>query len=69
MDRRRGRMENFTIKEPREYNELLQMLKSTDPNHADTFNALFEQLILKKIFREVKRNSNAECCRTYECRG
>ena len=55
-------MENFTIKEPREYNELLQMLKSTDPNHADTFNVLFEQLInndafLKKFLEKLKETA------------
>ena len=55
-------MENFTIKEPREYNEVLRMLESTDPNHADTFNVLFEQLInndafLKKFLEKLKETA------------
>ncbi len=55
-------MENFEIKEPREYNEVLRMLEPTDPDHADTFNALFEQLInndafLKKLLEKLKEEA------------
>ena len=55
-------MENFEIKDPPEYNEVLRMLESTDPNHADTFNALFEQLInndafLKKLLEKLKEEA------------
>lgn len=55
-------MDNFEIKDPPEYNEVLRMLESTDPNHADTFNALFEQLInndafLKKILEKLKEEA------------
>jgi hypothetical protein len=37
-----------------EYNEHLRKLETTDPNHADTFNANFRQLILNDAFLNEK---------------
>ncbi len=43
-------MANFTIKDPPEYNPELRMLEPTDPNHADVFNRLYDQLINNEAF-------------------
>lgn len=43
-------MKNFVVKDPPEYSDTLRMLETTDPDHADVFNALFEQLINNDAF-------------------
>lgn len=41
---------NHTIKDPPKFTEELRILETTDPAHADTFNALFAQLINNDAF-------------------
>ena len=43
-------MADFIIKNPPEYNPALRKLETTDPDHADVFNALFGQLINNDAF-------------------
>ena len=55
-------MDNFKIKDPPEYNEILRMLETSDRARADVFNVLFEQLInndafLKKFLDKVKETA------------
>ena len=53
-------MGDFTIKNPPEYNPALRQLETTDPNHADVFNALFGQLINNEAFLEELARRTAE---------
>ncbi len=53
-------MADFTIKNPPEYDPALRMLEPTDPNHADVFNALFEQLINNDVFLEALAQKTVE---------
>ncbi len=43
-------MADFVVKDPPEYNQALRKLETTDPNHADVFNALFGQLVNNDAF-------------------
>ncbi|MCX4379250.1 MAG: hypothetical protein OSJ61_24295 [Lachnospiraceae bacterium] len=43
-------MPDFTVKDPPEYNDKMQMLEPTDRAHADVFNALFEKLLNNEAF-------------------
>lgn len=43
-------MANHNIKDPPEFNPDLRMLETTDPAHADMFNALFDILINNDIY-------------------
>ncbi|MDE7300120.1 MAG: pyocin knob domain-containing protein, partial [Lachnospiraceae bacterium] len=53
-------MADFTIKDPPEYNPLLRKLEPTDPNYADVFNRLFEQLINNDVFLAALAQKTAE---------
>ncbi len=53
-------MADFTIKNPPEYNPVLRQLETTDPNHADMFNALFGQLINNEAFLEELARRTAQ---------
>ena len=43
-------MPDFTVKDPPEYNDEMQMLEPTDPAHANKFNAIFEKLLNNGAF-------------------
>ena len=43
-------MANQTIHQPKDYSEVLRRLEITDPNHANTFNPLFERLVNNDAF-------------------
>jgi len=43
-------MDNFKIKDPPEYNDVLRMLETSDRARADIFNILFEQLVNNDAF-------------------
>lgn len=43
-------MTNHEIHEPKDFNEDLRKLQTSDPAHADTFNPLFERLINNDVF-------------------
>ena len=43
-------MENINITDNAEFSEEIRKLKTTDPAHADTLNALFERLLNNDIF-------------------
>jgi uncharacterized protein with von Willebrand factor type A (vWA) domain len=38
-------MANQIINDPKDYSEVLRLIETTDPNHADTFNPLFKRLL------------------------
>lgn len=43
-------MADFVVKDPPEFDPALRMLETTDPDHADVFNALFGQLVNNDAF-------------------
>lgn len=43
-------MANQSINEPKDYSEVLRLLETSDPSHADTFNPLFERLVNNDAF-------------------
>ena len=58
-------MPNFTVKDPPEYNENLQMLKPTDPAHANKFNPLFEALLNNEAFLKLAAEKLAETIKVH----
>ncbi len=55
-------MDNFKIKDPPEYNDVLRMLETNDRARADVFNVLLEQLInndafLKKFLEKLEETA------------
>lgn len=48
-------MANHIIKEPRSFSNILRKLEISDPNHADTFNPLYETLINNDAYLQVMK--------------
>ncbi len=59
-------MADFIIKNPPEYNPALRKLETTDPDHADVFNALFGQLINNDAFLAELARRTAEALATHQ---
>lgn len=58
-------MPDFTVKDPPEYNDKMQMLEPTDRAHADVFNALFEKLLNNEAFLKLAAERLAQTVMTH----
>jgi hypothetical protein len=50
-------MANQIINDPKDYSEVLRLIETTDPNHADTFNPLFKRLLDNSAFLKAAQDA------------